>query len=1072
MPNPVAPPIRVLHVDDEPGLGDLTARFLEREDARIEVVTATSAADGLDCLADHDIDCIVSDYRMPGMDGLEFLAAVRDDHPDLPFVLFTGEGSEAIASEAITAGATDYLRKRTGTEQYELLANRVSNAVEQYRSKRRAAALERVRTLASDVNQALVRAESRAEIEARVPEVLTDADPYRFAAIAEVDPETERVDQRASAGVAGGFLDGDGTHVDDGDEGRSAIERAVHGRELAIVRNLQGDTTHEPWRELAVEYGLHALAAVPLEHEDTLYGLFVVVSGRPNAFDDTERKLLAELGDNIAHALHAHGIKADLRRSRDRFEALFENAPVPVLTGEIRPDDDRQIVRDANDAFEDVFGFESEEVVGRDVADVVVPEGSEERHAAFRERAAAGEPVDAEVSRSTVDGLREFLLQVIPIGTEGDRADGWYAWYTDVTEQKRREERLTHQQSLFEAVMETTIDGVLVVDRDREYVTWNQQFIDMWDIPEGMIGDEPESVALEWVLDELEAPDAFLDTVEHLYDHPDEESRDRVRLTDGRVFDRYSAPVEGDDGTHYGRVWFFRDITEQREREDALERLHAATRDLMAATTTEEVVTTGSGMAADILELPMNSIHLFDPAENALVPVACSDALESVFDGLPPSIPAGEGVAWQAYATGDSQVHADVREADRVLNEDTPFRHELHLPLGDHGVLIVASTACGEFDAADEALAHVLAANVEAALDRVEYERTLAEERDKYETLVEESHDAVAIHQDGKFVFANERCLEMLGYEESELVGEPISAIVVPEDRALVVERYERRIDPDAESPPSRYEARFLTADGEERIAEISAARIRYEGDPAVLVTIRDVTDRNRYEERLEETTEELEALNRVVRHDIRNDVSIMLGWARLLDDHVDDTGREYLEKVLASGEHIVDLTETAREYIETLTSEDELAVRPTPLRSVLRTELDLRRESYPDAEFVLAGEIPDVSVTANEMLGAVFRNLLNNAVQHNDADEPVVTVACEMDDGAVVVRIADDGPGVPDGRKDAVFGKNETGLGSPGSGIGLYLVRTLVDQYDGDVWIEDNAPRGAVFNVRLPKAG
>jgi signal transduction histidine kinase len=104
-------------------------------------------------------------------------------------------------------------------------------------------------------------------------------------------------------------------------------------------------------------------------------------------------------------------------------------------------------------------------------------------------------------------------------------------------------------------------------------------------------------------------------------------------------------------------------------------------------------------------------------------------------------------------------------------------------------------------------------------------------------------------------------------------------------------------------------------------------------------------------------------------------------------------------------------------------------------------------------------------------MLGAVFRNLLNNAVQHNDTAEPYVTVACDVDDAVVTVQIADNGPGIPDDQTDSIFEKGNTGIESAGSGIGLYLVATLVDQYDGTVRVDDNQPRGAVFTVQIPRA-
>ena len=147
-------------MDDEPGFSELTAEFLERKDDRFVVETATDAAEGRDRLAAAEFDCVVSDYEMPGTDGIGFLSAVRESHPDLPFILFTGKGSEDIASDAISAGVTDYLRKGSGTDQYELLANRITNAVRQVRAERRLEAeRRRFQALFENLSQAVVEVE-------------------------------------------------------------------------------------------------------------------------------------------------------------------------------------------------------------------------------------------------------------------------------------------------------------------------------------------------------------------------------------------------------------------------------------------------------------------------------------------------------------------------------------------------------------------------------------------------------------------------------------------------------------------------------------------------------------------------------------------------------------------------------------------------------------------------------------------------------------------------------------------------------------------------------------------------
>jgi signal transduction histidine kinase len=136
----------------------------------------------------------------------------------------------------------------------------------------------------------------------------------------------------------------------------------------------------------------------------------------------------------------------------------------------------------------------------------------------------------------------------------------------------------------------------------------------------------------------------------------------------------------------------------------------------------------------------------------------------------------------------------------------------------------------------------------------------------------------------------------------------------------------------------------------------------------------------------------------------------------------------------------------------------------------VLRTVV--QESARPDAEIDLADTVSaDVSVVADDLLPELFANLVGNAIKHNDADRPRVCVTVDESDGDVVVRVADNGPGIPDEQKTELFGTGPGTDNSDGTGVGLYLVETLVDRYGGDIWVENNDPRGAVFAVRLCRA-
>ncbi|EMA57283.1 response regulator [Halorubrum lipolyticum] len=124
---------RLLHVEDDPAFADLTATYIDRLDRDIDHEAVRTVAAATERFDEDAFDAVVCDYDLPDGTGIDFLERVREVAPEFPFVLFTGKGSEEVASEAISAGVTDYLQKGSGADQFEMLVNRLRNAVDRYR---------------------------------------------------------------------------------------------------------------------------------------------------------------------------------------------------------------------------------------------------------------------------------------------------------------------------------------------------------------------------------------------------------------------------------------------------------------------------------------------------------------------------------------------------------------------------------------------------------------------------------------------------------------------------------------------------------------------------------------------------------------------------------------------------------------------------------------------------------------------------------------------------------------------------------------------------------------------------
>ena len=392
--------LRVLHVDDEPDFAEMAATFLEREDDRFNVETATSPAEGLDCLDSESFDCIVSDYEMPAQNGLDFLRSIREGHPDLPFIVYTGKGSEELASDAISAGVTDYLQKESGTGQYAVLANRIRNAVDRYHTQTELDERERRLNLFFEQSPlGVVEWDQQFDflrVNDATEEILGYSQNELFGhSWQKIVPES---DQEVFADV-----------VDDIIEDRGGYH--------SVTENVRkdGERVVCEWHNRVVT-----------DEDGAVVAIF-------SQFDDiTEQREQERQNEQRRH----------------RLEQILKTVPGCV----VQLDADGQFVF-ANERAEEVLGLDSDDVTDRTYNDpkwkLRGPDGDDipDEQLPFRQVRETGEPVYGErLDIEWPDGTRKLLLvNGAPVFGEGGNFESAVFSLVDVTDQQEREAELERQ---------------------------------------------------------------------------------------------------------------------------------------------------------------------------------------------------------------------------------------------------------------------------------------------------------------------------------------------------------------------------------------------------------------------------------------------------------------------------------------------------------------------------------------------------------------------------------------------------------------------------------------------------
>jgi len=225
----------------------------------------------------------------------------------------------------------------------------------------------------------------------------------------------------------------------------------------------------------------------------------------------------------------------------------------------------------ANPAFCELTGYSANEAIGLHMSALRSDQQSPAHFRSLMDAILAGKKWEGRLVNKRKDGsLYDDEMAITPIRNSAGEITHFVAIKRDVTERKREEQETLFKNALLQAQSETTIDGILAVNEAKKIILSNQQFARMWNLPPGMGSDGNDQVVLQHVTDQVADHQKFIERVLYLYEHRQEKSRDEIRLKDGRIFDRYSAPLIDSAGDYRGRIWYFRDVTENIRGQEKL----------------------------------------------------------------------------------------------------------------------------------------------------------------------------------------------------------------------------------------------------------------------------------------------------------------------------------------------------------------------------------------------------------------------------------------------------------------------------------------------------------------------
>jgi PAS domain S-box-containing protein len=714
-------------------------------------------------------------------------------------------------------------------------------------------------------------------------------------------------------------------------------------------------------------------------------------------------------------------------------------------------------VRDVNPAFAEMLGYTRNEMSGMHPWDWDI------RFTKHEIEAIADEITKGEIFFETRMRRKDGMIRDVEVSSTITEFSGEHQFFCicrDITERKRAKDELAFKNAILSTQQETSIDGILVVDENNTIISFNRRFVDLWEIPHELVEAGDDTPVLDFIANRAADTEKFMTRVKYLYEHKDEKCREEVFHKDGRVFERYSSPALGPEGKYFGRIWYFRDITERKRAEDALLESSQFCSQIISSAE-EGIIVYDRDMRYQVWNPFMEKLSGKKASE-----VIGTHPLES-FPWLHET-GAIENIqkvlAGQSLASIEFLQTAHDGQPRRISDTCVPLRSRKGEIIGVIGTVIDIT-------------------------ERKQAEEVLKEATQRLQLAVSSGHlgiwdwDAV-----NDVLVWNERMYELYGVSKNtfRMSRETWIKCLHPDDVAMGLEEMRAALNGEKEYD---FEFRIVHPDGETKFIKSNAMVMRDEAGKAVRVIgmNMDITERKHTEEQLRQA-QKMEAVGQLaggVAHDFNNILTAIYGYCSLLQIKMGDDSpfRSDIDHIYAAAEKAANLTRSllafSRKQIMSpkKVNLNEIVMNVAKLLTrIIGEDIQLKAvcKGAPLRVFADSGQIEQIlmNLAANARDAMPNGGTLTIETGEEEIDESFIHAYGYGDVGIyVALSVSDTGKGMDNETRKKIFEPffttKEVGKGT---GLGLSIVYGVIKQHNGYINVYSEPNEGTTFRIYLPQ--